>query len=134
MKTVFADAFYFVGLLNRADQHHTKVVAAARQLRDDVLTTEWVLAEFADALAESASRRLVPQFIRDLEQDPKVKIIRASTDLFRRGLQLYGERPDKDWSLTDCTSFVTMNDAEIREALTGDQDFEQAGFTALLKS
>ena len=49
MKTVFADAFYFVGLVNRADQHHDRIVAAARQLRDEVLTTEWILAEFADA-------------------------------------------------------------------------------------
>ena len=134
MKTVFADAFYFVGLLNRADQHHARVVAAARQLRDELLTTEWVLAEFADALAESASRRLVPRFVHELEHDSKVKIVRASTDLFRRGLQLYEERPDKDWSLTDCISFVVMTDEGIHEALTGDQHFDQAGFKALLKS
>ena len=133
MKAVFADAFYFVGLVNRADQHHSRIVAAARQLRDEVLTTEWILAEFADALAESSSRRLVPQFIRALEQDPKVRIIRADTDLFHRGLRLYEERPDKEWSLTDCLSFVVMEQENIREALTGDQHFEQAGFTALLK-
>ena len=133
MKTVFADAFYFVGLVNRADQHHDRIVAAARQLREDVLTTEWVLAEFADALAESSSRRLVPQFIRALEQDPKVRIICAGSDLFQRGLRLYEERPDKEWSLTDCLSFVVMEEENIREALTGDQHFEQAGFIALLK-
>ena len=96
MKTVFADAFYFVGLVNRSDQHHSRVVAAARNLRDDVITTEWILAEFADALAESNSRRLVPQFIRDLEKDPKVKIVRAVTELFQRGLRRYEERPDKE--------------------------------------
>lgn len=133
MKTVFADAFYFVGLLNRADQHHARIVSAARQLRDDLLTTEWVLAEFADALAESTSRRHVPQFIRTLEQDPKVRIIRAGTELFQRGLRRYEARPDKQWSLTDCISFVVMEDENIRDALTGDQHFEQAGFTALLK-
>ena len=134
MSKVFVDAFYFVGLINREDQHHAKVVTAARQLRGNVVTTEWVLAEFADALAKSASRHLVPQFIRDLERDPRVKIIRASTDLFRRGLQRYDERPDKKWSLTDCISFLVMDDEGIREVLTGDQHFEQAGFTALLKS
>ena len=133
MKTIFADAFYFVGLLNRADQHHARVAAAARQLREDVLTTEWILAEFADALAESASRRLVPQFIRTLEQDSKVRIIRAGADLFQRGLRRYEERPDKEWSLTDCISFVVMEDENILDALTGDQHFEQAGFVALLK-
>ncbi|HUF61120.1 MAG TPA: hypothetical protein VMN36_03520 [Verrucomicrobiales bacterium] len=133
MKSVFGDAFYFVALLNRADEHHARVVAAARQLRDDLLTTEWILAEFADALAESASRRLVPRFIRELEHDSKVKIVRAGADLFRRGLQFYEDRPDKDWSLTGCVSFVVMTDQGIQEALTGDQHFEQAGFTALLR-
>jgi predicted nucleic acid-binding protein len=133
MKAVFADAFYFVGLLNREDQHHARVVAAANQLLEDVVTTEWVLAEFADALAKSASRRLVPQFIRDLERDRKVRIIRASTELFRRGLQLYEERLDKEWSLTDSISFVVMKDEGVSEVLTGDKHFEQAGFKALLE-
>ncbi len=133
MKAVFADAFYFVGLVNRADQHHAKVLAAAQALHEPIVTTEWILAEFADALAESASRRRVAQFIRDLEHDPKVKIIRASSELFRRGLQLYDARPDKKWSLTDCISFVVMKDEGLSDALTGDEDFEQAGFRALLK-
>ena len=132
MKPVFADAFYFVALLNRADQHHPRAVAAARQLQDNLLTTEWVLMELADALAESTSRRLVLPFIRSLEQDPKVEIIRASRELMQRGLRRYDERPDKQWSLTDCNSFVVMEEAKIREALTGDKHFKQAGFTALL--
>ena len=133
MRPVFADTFYFVALLNRADQHHARVVAAARQLREQLLTTEWVLTEFADALAESTSRRLVVPFIRSLEQDPKVKIIRANPEWVQRGLRRYSERPDKEWSLTDCISFVVMEDAGLQQALTGDQHFEQAGFTALLK-
>ena len=45
MRAVFADAFYFVGLLNREDQHHARVVAAAKGLHEDVVTTEWILAE-----------------------------------------------------------------------------------------
>jgi predicted nucleic acid-binding protein len=44
----------------------------------------------------------------------------------------YESRPDKAWSLTDCISFVVMNQHGLTEALTGDHHFEQAGFTALL--
>lgn len=102
-------------------------------MRDNLVTTEWVLAEVADALAASASRRLAASFIRDLSQDPKVKIIPATTDLFQRGLQLYEERPDKQWSLTDCISFVAMQDKSLTDALTGDEHFAQAGFKALLR-
>jgi uncharacterized protein len=132
MNALFADAFYFVALLNRADQHHAKTHAVARELRCDIITTEWVLAEVADALASSASRRLAAAFIRELTLDAKVKIISATTDLFQRGLQLYEQRPDKKWSLTDCISFVVMQDEALHEALTGDEHFTQAGFRALL--
>ncbi len=133
MKAVFADAFYFVGLLNRADEHHARGVVAAKALRDSIVTTEWVLAEFADALAPSAARNRVAQFIRELAKDPKVRIIRSSTALFQKGLQLYDDRSDKKWSLTDCISFVVMKDEALTEALTGDKHFEQAGLKALLK-
>jgi predicted nucleic acid-binding protein len=40
---------------------------------------------------------------------------------------------DKEWTLTDCTSFVVMRDMEISEALTADRHFMQAGMTALLR-
>src|SRR5438105_3347523 len=133
MNAAFADASYFVALVNRADQHHARALAAAQNLRENVVTTEWILAEFADALAESTSRRIVRQFISDLEQDPKVRIVRSGPQLFQPGLKLYDERPDKEWSLTDCISFVVMKDEGISDALTGDQHFEQAGFIPLLK-
>ena len=53
--------------------------------------------------------------------------------VFEAGLELYLNRPDKDWSLTDCISFVVMEQEGLTEALTGDLHFEQAGFVALLK-
>jgi uncharacterized protein len=132
MNRVFADAFYFVALLNRADQFHARARTAASQLHGEVITTEWVLTEVADALAESASRRLAAQFIRDLAQDPKVKIVPATGDWFECGLQLYEQRLDKTWPLTDCISFAEMTEQKLTLALTGDHHFEQAGFTPLL--
>lgn len=56
-----------------------------------------------------------------------------STELLDAGLALMGKRTDKDWSLTDCISFVVMERNGLHEALTGDHHFEQAGFNALLK-
>ena len=62
-----------------------------------------------------------------------MEIIPPEADLFRRALELYSDRPDKDWSLTDCTSFVVMAERRLTEAATGDHHFEQAGFRALLR-
>jgi predicted nucleic acid-binding protein len=50
-----------------------------------------------------------------------------------RALELYQQHADKEWTLTDCASFVVMRERGITAALTGDRHFEQAGFTALLK-
>jgi predicted nucleic acid-binding protein len=98
-----------------------------------LITTEWVLAEVADALCHPRHRETVAHFLEMPANDPTITIIPASHDLFCEGLFLYGRRRDKDWPLTGCISFVVMEDEGIREALTADQHFEQAGFTALLQ-
>ena len=67
-----------------------------------------------------------------LRANPNITITAASAELFERGCRLYADRPDKDWSLTDCISFVVMEEKAITEALTADHHFEQAGFNALL--
>jgi predicted nucleic acid-binding protein len=133
MKVLFADTFYWFALLNRTDAAHARAVAFATANKDSLLTTTWVLTEWADGMADPTTRRSVLPFIRALRADPLLTIVPASDDLFDRGLDLYDQRPDKEWSLTDCLSFVVMQDQGITEALTGDHHFEQAGFVALLK-
>ena len=64
---------------------------------------------------------------------PDMTIIPADRTTLQQGFDLYQQRPDKEWSLTDCISFVIMKREGITEALTGDHHFEQAGFIALLK-
>lgn len=133
MSAVFADAFYFVARLNRRDQHHDRVVAFARTLRAHLLTTDWILIEVADALAESESRGRLREFILHLRASPACEVIPASRELLDRALEMYHQHSDKHWTLTDCASFVVMRERGLSEALTGDHHFQQAGFTALFK-
>jgi len=63
---------------------------------------------------------------------PRTQIVPLDSRLLQRGLDLFAGRHDKNWSLTDCISFVVMQDEDLTEALTGDSHFEQAGFKALL--
>ena len=133
MSRVFADTYYFLARLNPADPEHGKVARLTRHLRHHLITTEWVLTEVADALSHPRHRDTVSGFYHLIHQNPAVTIVPATHALFREGMFLFSHRRDKDWPLTDCISLVVMEDEEIREALTGDQHFEQAGFTALLK-
>jgi hypothetical protein len=60
-------------------------------------------------------------------------IVPPTQSLSDQGVELYSERPDKGWSLTDCISFIVMRHHGVTQALTGDHHFEQAGFIALLR-
>jgi predicted nucleic acid-binding protein len=129
----FADSFFFIALLNPSDQHHAAAVAASSGLTAPLVTTEPVLIELADALSAPATRSRVAAFCAGLAEDPGIRVVPIDSTLFGRGLELYSRRPDKDWSLTDCLSFVVMSDRGNTEAMTGDRHFEEAGFVALLR-
>jgi predicted nucleic acid-binding protein len=133
MNSTFADSFYLLALFNPRDSAHKRAVECSRTFEGTIATTEWVLTEVADALSNPINRIGCVAFIDDLRSSPRFEVELASSALFCAGWSLYAARPDKDWSLTDCISFVVMQKRGITEALTGDRHFEQAGFTALLK-
>lgn len=133
MKRVFADTFFFVAYLSSTDFAHANAVTYFDSFDGELITTEAVLTEVADGMAAPGDRELFIEFYDALRSEPDVQIIPASTDLFAEGVSLYRSRLDKEWSLTDCISFVVMRREGLIEALTGDHHFQQAGFVALLK-
>jgi len=130
----FLDAFFAVALFNRRDRDHASAQAWLARVRTarEVWTTEAVLLEIGDGLSV-ADRRGAVAFIGWLKQARNVRVVAVDTGLFERGLALYAAREDKTWGLTDCISFVVMQEQKITGALTGDEHFEQAGFKALMK-
>lgn len=133
MKAAFGDTAYFLALVNARDQLHAQAVALSRQPPGPLLTTEWVLMELGDALASPAMRTKFIRLINTLHIQPDVTVIPASHELFASACALFSQRPDKAWSLTDCTSFVVMQAQGLEAALTADQHFEQAGFRRLMQ-
>jgi len=59
-------------------------------------------------------------------------VVHVDEELIQRGLEMFKARNDKDWSLTDCISFVVMKEKGITMALTSDHHFQQAGFEKLM--
>ncbi|MBA2433432.1 MAG: type II toxin-antitoxin system VapC family toxin [Chthoniobacterales bacterium] len=134
MKRLFADTHFYLAVLNERDSAHPRAMEyIAHAEVDELVTTAWVLLEMADGMRRPGERERCAVFVQDLRNDTHTRLVEADAVLFWRGFELYRSRKDKDWSLTDCVSFVVMNEEGIKEALTGDHHFEQAGFTALLK-
>ena len=132
MTAVFGDAYYFIALLNDGDDDHARVVKMARELRAPIVTTEYIFIEVADALAGLHHRKSFGAFVRKARALPPIEVIPAGGGLFEMGVSLYDARPDKEWSLTDCISFEVMRLRRLRDALTADHHFVQAGFRPLL--
>ena len=133
MKAVFADTYYSLAILNRDDDAHERAVAASGSVTARTVTTAWVLTEVADAMAGRNARGVFSAFLGSLRRDADVTIVPPQQALFDAGIALYADRRDKEWSLTDCISFVVMREHGLTDALTADHHFEQAGFRALLR-
>jgi hypothetical protein len=131
-QAVFVDTGYILALLNPRDQWHPKAVELSGSLRTSLVTSHAILTEIADALSHTDRRRWAFDAISDLRSDPDVRCIAVDEKTFATALALYGDRPDKDWSLTDCISFVIMRAHHLTDALTADGHFVQAGFRALM--
>jgi predicted nucleic acid-binding protein len=135
MDKVFLDAAYAIALSAPNDQHHEFAEILAEQIEMEgtqLITTRAVVLEIGNALAKLRYRNAAIELMDSLEEDPNVEIIPISEEIYRRAFQLYRERPDKEWGLTDCISFVVMKDRGLMNALTTDEHFKQAGFNALL--
>jgi predicted nucleic acid-binding protein len=133
MKPVFADTSYYLALVNAKDPRHVFAVDLGESLLGRVFVTEYVLVELGSALSRGSDRLVFLELLQHLQSDGSATIIPAAQRLFRQGVTLFAGRPDKDWSLVDCISFVVMKQHRLTQALTTDHHFEQAGFEVLLK-
>lgn len=129
---VFADTSYWVALVVKQDQYHECAQTWSLRITGRITTTVPVLLETANILSKPAWRAAGIALINHLGQRPDVTIVPLSSALWLRGWDLFTKRPDKAWSVTDCISFLVMEDSFLDAALTADEHFRQAGFRAVL--
>ncbi len=127
------DTGFLVALCQPRDALHGRAQAWAAAVAEPLLVTEYVLLETVNALSQPVDRPKAHALLHFIRAAPGYEVVPARNDLFERGLQLHAQRPDKEWSLTDCISFVVMSDRGLVRALAHDHHFEQAGFEPLLR-
>jgi len=134
---VFADTGYWIALINPLDGLHDRAMSLSKTLGNSkIVTSEWVLTELLNSFATHGA------FIREkaiktaitLRSTKGVLVVPHSEATFEKAFDLFRQRLDKSWSLTDCASFLIMQQLGITEALSYDRHFEQANFKALLRT
>jgi len=71
-------------------------------------------------------------FVADMARDTEVEMVWVDAELHGQALRLLQLQLDKSYSLCDAVSFLLMQQRGLRDALTTDRHFEQAGFHRLL--
>ena len=138
MADQFVDTAGWASWADRRQPFHAQAVAVLDDLwakGGRAITTSFVLAELTALLTRPVrmSKPAQIQLLSAIRGDPTVEVVPIDPALEAETWQLWQARPDKEWTLVDCSSFVLMQRRGLAEALTSDHHFEQAGFTRLLK-
>ena len=137
MSEVFADTGYWVALLRRRDHLHDMAVAESRRLATQtIVTTHMVMVEVLNYMSGEGTwgRSRAWQLWSSINSDSRFVLIPQTATQLDAATAMYARASDQTWSLTDCASFIVMEERGITEALAHDRDFEQAGFIALLRN
>ena len=110
---VFVDTAFYVALLNPRDELHSSAVAVAGKHTGPRITTEYVLVETGNFLSAPARRAVFGRLWDAIGADDQTRIVPDTSDLLAAGVARFRDRPDKEWSLTDCLSMVVMERGEI---------------------
>ena len=127
---LFLDTSFIVARFYRRDQFHSSAMQLTQRLNtcEELWTTEAILLEVSAVFSSPDQRTVAIDLWDRFQSNVGYRLVAISGSLLEHGMRLYRERPDKSWSLTDCVSFVVMTDQHLKEALTCDHHFVQAGF------
>ena len=130
------DSAGFLALWDASDSHHN----AAKRLQKDLvrkrrrfLTSEYIVDEAAKLLLIRHSHSAAADFLNTVVRSEALRLEWIGPERFHATVELFRRHADKDWSFTDCASFIIMRELRIRDAFTTDHHFRQAGFQPLLR-
>jgi uncharacterized protein len=132
---IFIDTSGFFAMLAKDDDRHlaaARIVASAKRRKRGFVTTDYVLDEAATLLKARKKAHLLAQLFERLDASQACRIEWTDAERFQEVRIFFLKHADQDWSFTDCLSFCVMSGLRLRDALTKDEHFRQAGFTPLL--
>jgi predicted nucleic acid-binding protein len=131
MSKVFLDTSYLLALELTRDQNHAAAVQhwqSIAQLLPSFVTTSYVFDEVVTYFNSRRQHEKAVQVGKSLLLSPSVEFVHVDQPLFHEGWECFRQHQDKDYSLTDCISFIVMKQLSAEVAFTFDGHFAQAGY------
>ncbi len=130
---IFLDTSAIYALANVHDVNHLPVLAYFKSTRVTYLLHELIFVETCSLITKRLDKRLALRTVWDLRRSSRIEIAELTPDLLEAGWQRCLRYADKEWDWIDCISFELMDRRSLREALSLDRHFTQAGFSLLVE-
>jgi predicted nucleic acid-binding protein len=134
MKFLFVDTAGWMACADAADTDH----GAARAARDrwleregQLITSDYVVDETLTLLRLRLGLAAAENWWLSIAASRRVHRELIHEERAEQARAIFFRYRDKDFSFTDCTSFAVMRELRLRQALTTDIHFRQAGFQML---
>jgi uncharacterized protein len=131
---VLFDTSGFFALMDASDPAHMKARRwlGSQRSRARPVTTEWIIGETCTLLVARRRQHLIGRFLDSLEQSTALLVLNPDEGLLVCAKQFIRRQAEQGYSFVDCLSFCVMKERRISQALTTDEHFRKAGFSALL--
>ncbi len=133
-RKVFLDTAFILAYIFKDDKFNSNAIKLKEEIKIkniEVITTELILIELANSLSKLRFRKEAILTINELRK--ATKVLEVDNRMLKNAWGLFTSREDKEWGIIDCFSFIAMQEYEVKQALSTDKHFEQAGFEILLK-
>lgn len=130
---MLVDTGFLIALVDSNDDLRARAEAWTEHLETPLVVTEYVWLETCNYFSETRLRNESHKLFEQMSISSDYVFVEVDTRLRDEAMQLHRQRSDKHWSLSDCVSFIVMQERGIQRALAHDHHFEQAGFQALLR-
>jgi hypothetical protein len=131
VKSTFVDTAGWVACADAADPAHARSAAArdaALEAGQTLVTTDFVVDETLTLIRMRLGLAAAEAWWHQVDRSPRLRWERIDSDRFEKARAVFFRYRDKDFSFTDCTSFVVMRELRLTQALTTDRHFRQMGF------
>ena len=129
---IFIDTSAFLALEDESDQYHEEALQFREQVlrkkRYEVIATSYIMDETLTLIRFRLSIKASIDFSKKIRKSKVVKIVHVSREMEGKARDIFERYDDKDFSFTDCVSFVVMWEMGIKEAFAFDEHFNQIGF------
>lgn len=128
----FVDTSAWYALYVPTDQQHREACRWISANRGRLLTTDYVIDETLTLMRSRDEGEIAIDFGNEIFRELAAKIHFMTRSQIDSAWAVFRDFDDKDWSFTDCTSKVVIDQFAIQTAFAFDHHFRQFGTVAIV--